>query len=174
MEEVILNAEVIDDLATKGDSKEAAKVIKILVGRLRTHGDISIFRQLSERLEEIRARAEQGLITSIQFIKELCQIGTETLQAEKQYEPMEQIASGKTALTELFLEMKTDQTPAIVDRIVNDIDEIVRVVRFEGWQSSIQGERLVQKSLRKTLLKYQLHRDTELFNKAYEYIKEYY
>jgi len=77
-------------------------------------------------------------------------------------------------LTELFLEMKTDQTPAIVERIVNDIDEIVRIVRFEGWQSSIAGEREVQKALRKTLLKYQLHRDGELFIKAYEYIKEYY
>ncbi len=174
MEEVILNAEVIDDLATKGDSKEAAKVTKLLVSRLRQHGDISIFRQLSERLEEIRARAEQGLITSIQFIKELCQIATETLQAEKQYEPIEQIASGKTALTELFLEMKTDQTPAIVERIVNDIDKIVRIVNFDGWQSSIAGEREVQKALRKTLLRYQLHKDTELFDKAYEYIKEYY
>jgi type I restriction enzyme, R subunit len=71
-------------------------------------------------------------------------------------------------LTELFLEMKTDQTPAIVERIVNDIDEIVRIVRFEGWQSSIAGEREVQKALRKTLLKYQLHKDSELFNKTYE------
>jgi type I restriction enzyme, R subunit len=174
MEEVILNAEVIDDLANKGDSKEAAKVAKILVGRLRKRSDISIFKQLSERLEEIRSRAEIGLITSIQFIKELCQIATETLQAEKEFEPIEQIASGKTALTELFIELKTDQTPAIVERLVNDIDEIVRIVRFEGWQSSISGEREVQKALRKTLLKYQLHKDTELFNKAYEYIKEYY
>ncbi len=105
------------------------------VGRLRRNGDLPIFKQLSERLDEIRARAEQGLITSIQFIKELCQIATETLQAEKQYEPIEQIESGKAALTELFLEMKTDKTPAIVERIVNDIDEIVRIVRFEGWQT---------------------------------------
>jgi type I restriction enzyme R subunit len=174
MEDVILNAEVIDDLATKGNTKEAERVVKMLVGRLRKHGDLPLFKQLSERLEEIRARAEQGLITSIQFIKELCQIATETLQAEKQYQPIEQIASAKTALTELFLEMKTDKTPAIVERIVNDIDEIVRIVRFEGWQSSVAGEREVQKALRKTLLKYQLHRDEELFDKAYEYIKEYY
>jgi hypothetical protein len=27
--------------------------------------------------------------------------------------------------------------------------------------------------LRKTLLKYQLHRDQELFDKAYEYIRQY-
>ena len=32
-----------------------------------------------------------------------------------------------------------------------------------------QGERLVQKELRKTLLKYQLHRDQEPFDRAYTY-----
>jgi len=32
----------------------------------------------------------------------------------------------------------------------------------------------VQKTLRKTLKKYQLHTDQELFNRAYDYIKQYY
>ena len=62
----------------------------------------------------------------------------------------------------------------IVERIVNDIDEIVRKVRFPDWQSTTQGERLVQKELRKTLLKYQLHRDQELFDRAFAYIRQYY
>ena len=56
----------------------------------------------------------------------------------------------------------------------NDIDSIVRVIRFQGWQSTQSGKREIQKSLRKTLLKYQLHTDQELFQKAYSYIKEYY
>lgn len=77
-------------------------------------------------------------------------------------------------LTELFLELKTDKTPAVVERIVSDIDAIVNIVRFPGWQNSVAGEREVQKSLRKTLLKYQLHKEEELFEKAYLYIKEYY
>ncbi len=72
------------------------------------------------------------------------------------------------------LKMRTDETPAVVERIVNDIDEIVKIVRFPGWQTTISGEREVQKSLRKTLLKYQLHKEEELFEKAYQYIKEYY
>ncbi len=59
-------------------------------------------------------------------------------------------------------------------RIVADIDEIVRLVRFPGWQSTTAGEREVQKALRKTLLKYQLHRDQELFDRAYGYIRQYY
>jgi len=61
----------------------------------------------------------------------------------------------------------------VVERIVNDIDEIVRIVRFPSWQQTVAGEREV-KSLRKTLLKYQLHREQELFDRAYAYVKQYY
>lgn len=80
----------------------------------------------------------------------------------------------QAALTELFIELKTDKTPAVVERIVKDIDDIVRVVRFPGWQTTAAGEREIQKSLRKALLKYLLHKNEMLFQRAYEYIKEYY
>ena len=82
--------------------------------------------------------------------------------------------SPKAALTELFLELKTDSTPAVVERIVGDIDSIVRAISFPGWQHSNQGEREVQQALRKSLLKYKLHKDQILFDRAYSYIKEYY
>jgi type I restriction enzyme R subunit len=57
---------------------------------------------------------------------------------------------------------------------VADIDAIVRQVRFEGWQNTAPGEREVRQALRRTLLKYRLHTDQELFDKAYGYIREYY
>lgn len=174
MEEVVLNAEMIDDLMNKKDPKEADKLVKILVRRFREHGNNPAFKKLSERLDEVRRRAEHGLISSIEFIKELCELAKQTLQAERDVYTPEERKSAKTALTELFLEMRTDETPAVVERIVNDIDEIVKIVRFPGWQTTISGEREVQKSLRKTLLKYQLHKEEELFEKAYQYIKEYY
>ena len=174
MEEMVLDADVIDNLMNKKDPKDAGRVVIVLSHRLSHNLDNPIFRALSERLEALRDKAEKGLINSIEFIKQLCEIAKETLQAEKQKDNGEQQKSAKAGLTELFLELKTDKTPAIVERIVNDIDEIVRLVRFDGWQNTIPGEREVQKSLRKTLLKYQLHRDEELFNKSYEYIKEYY
>ena len=78
------------------------------------------------------------------------------------------------ALTDLFIELKSDQIPAVVGRIVEDIDAIVKIVRFPNWQNSNAGQREVQKSLRQTLLKYKLHKDQVLFERAYEYIKEYY
>jgi type I restriction enzyme R subunit len=61
-----------------------------------------------------------------------------------------------------------------VERIVADIDSIVRIVRFDGWQTTAQGEREVRLALRKALLKYKLHTDQELFEKAYGYIRQYY
>lgn len=174
MEEMILDADVIDDLMMKKDPKQAEKLVKVLNGRFFKHSHNPLFKKLSERLEELRGKAEKGLINSIEFIKELCQIAKEALQAEKQTDTKEERKSAKTALTELFLELKTDTTPAIVERIVNDIDEIVRVVRFPGWQSSTVGEREVKRELRKILwTKYQI-KDEELFVRAYDYIKEYY
>jgi hypothetical protein len=49
-----------------------------------------------------------------------------------------------------------------------------RGLSARGWQATTQGERLVQKELRKALLKYKLHTDQDLFDKAYGYIRQYY
>ena len=81
---------------------------------------------------------------------------------------------GKAALTELFNDVKTAETPIMVERVVTDIDEIVRLVRFPGWQGTQAGEREVKKALRKALFKYKLHADEDLFEKAYTYIRQYY
>jgi type I restriction enzyme R subunit len=62
----------------------------------------------------------------------------------------------------------------MVERIVRDIDDIVRIVRFPGWQQTRQGEREVKQALRRALSKYQLHKEQDLFDKAYGYIAEYY
>ena len=51
---------------------------------------------------------------------------------------------------------------------------MVRMVRFPGWQETSAGEREIQKALRKTLLKYHLHKDQDLFDRAYSYIRQYY
>lgn len=174
MEEMVLDADVIEELMNKKNSKEAERIVKILVSRFKAKAGDPKFKALGERFEEIRDKAEQGLISSVEFIKELCELAKDTLRAEREIISEQEQKSAKSALTELFLEMRTDQTPAVVERIVNNIDDIVKNVRFEGWQTSITGERLVQKSLRKTLLKYKLHKEEDLFNRAYEYIKEYY
>ena len=174
MKEYILDADVIDEIAGGGDSKQAKKLEKELTKRFKKHGDNPKFKDLSERLEALRDKAEQGLIASIEFVKELCKIARETVEAEKDALSEQEQQGAKTALTELFLNLKTDQTPAVVERIVNDIDEIVKIVRFDGWQDSTSGQKEVLKALRKSLLKYKLHKDNDLFDRAYGYIREYY
>lgn len=174
LDEFILDADVIEDIFNNPDPKNTKKLEKILVSRFKKHNNDPRFKKLSELLEALRDKAEKGLITSIEFVKELCKIAKETVQAEKDLEAEVQEKSPKAALTELFIELKTDQTPAVVERIVADIDAIVRVVSFPGWQERTSGERDVQKSLRQALLKYQLHKDQVLFDRAYSYIKEYY
>ena len=174
LDEFVLDADVIEDIFKNPDPKHAKILEKVLVKRFKKHGQHPTFKKLSERLEALRDKAEQGLISSIEFVKELCKIARETVLAEKELVELVQEKSPKAALTDLFLELKTDSTPAVVERIVNDIDSIVRVVSFPGWQQTNSGEREVQKSLRKQLLKYKLHKDQVLFDRAYAYIKEYY
>ena len=174
LEEFVLDADVIEEIFNNPDPKNAKKLEKILIKRFKKHAGNPKFKSLSERLEELRDRAEQGLITSIEFVKELCKLAKETVQAEKELEEYIQEKTPQAALTELFLELKTNQTPAVVERIVADIDAHVRIVSFDGWQQSNQGEREVQSSLRKILwAKYKI-KDQVLFDRAYAYIKEYY
>lgn len=110
----------------------------------------------------------------MEFLKQLLVLAKETLQAEKEVPPEEDEDRGKAALTGLLNDIKTPETPIIVERVVADIDEIVRLVRFPGWQNTLAGEREVKKALRKVLFKYKLHADEELFEKAFSYIRQYY
>ena len=136
--------------------------------------DEEVAQALGERLEKIRERHEQGLIDSKEFLKQLLELAKDVLEAEQEVDPVEEQDKAKSTLTELFMEVRNEDTPVIVERIVNDIDEIIRMVRFPGWQGTSAGEREVQKALLKTLLKYHLHKDQDLFDRAYGYIRQYY
>jgi type I restriction enzyme R subunit len=175
VETLVLDAEVLDGILSEANPEKKGKEIEIkLVARLRRHTGNPKFTALGERLEKIKERHEQGFLTSLEFLKQILELAREVVETEKQTDPVEERDRAKEALTELFNEAKGKNTHIIVERIVNDIDEIVRKVRFPDWQSTSQGERLVQKELRKTLLKYQLHRDQELFDRAFAYIRQYY
>jgi type I restriction enzyme, R subunit len=53
-------------------------------------------------------------------------------------------------------------------------DITMREIYFVCWQATEGGKREVRKALRRTLAKYKLHKDEELFEKAYGYVREYY
>ncbi|HZH97746.1 MAG TPA: hypothetical protein VEX38_02140 [Fimbriimonadaceae bacterium] len=69
---------------------------------------------------------------SLQFLKELLTLAREVVEAEQRVDPVDEQARAKAALTELFAETRNGDTPVIVERIVADIDNIVRIVRFPG------------------------------------------
>jgi type I restriction enzyme, R subunit len=175
LETLVLDADLLEAVLGAPDPNKKAKEIEIKVARwLRKRGNIPKFKALGERLEDLKHRHEQGLLTSVEFLKELLNLARDVVNAERTQPPMEREAQGKAALTELFEEARNLDTPIIVERVVGDIDEIVRYVRFDGWQTTHAGEREVKMALRKTLFKYRLHQDTELFERAYGYIREYY
>jgi type I restriction enzyme R subunit len=129
---------------------------------------------LGERLEDLKNRHQQGLLLSIDFLKELLALAKDVVKTEREMPEEEEIDRGKAALTELFEEARNGDTPVMVKRVVDDIDDIVRAVRFDGWQATHAGEREVKKALRQTLFRYKLHQSSELFEKAYGYIRVYY
>ena len=179
LDELVVDADILEAIigspdAEKKAGKKAKEIELKLTGRLRKHRADPRFEKLSERLERLRERHEAGQLHSIAFLKELLDLARDVVAAEKETPPQEDEDRGKTALTELFDEARNPETPIVVERIVTDIDEIVRHVRFPGWQQTTAGEREVKKALRGTLFKYKLHSDAELFEKAYGYIVQYY
>jgi type I restriction enzyme R subunit len=175
VETLILDAQVLEEILKDVEPGRKAREIEVkLIARLRKHAGNPKFTALGERLEKIKERHEQGFLTSLEFLKAILEIAKEVVEAERESDPEEERDRAKEALTELFKEAKGKSTHIIVERIVADIDDIVKKVRFPDWQHTSQGERLVQKELRRTLLKYKLHTDQDLFDKAYGYIRQYY
>ena len=173
LEMFIIDDQVLAELMS-GDARKA-KIVEIkIAARLRRHGDNPKFIALAKRLEELKERHEQGLIASLEYLKQLLELAKQVLQAEKDVDTRQERDQAKSALTDLFNETRNAKTPVMVERIVNDIDDIVRIVRFPGWQNTIAGEREVKQALRRTLLKYQLHTEQDLFDRAYAYIRQYY
>lgn len=174
LDTLVMDAGVLQELTTAKDSQKVKEIEIKIIARLRRHKDNPEFVLLGQQLEQLKERHQQGLITSLEFLKSLLELARNVVEAEKEVDPVEEQDKAKAALTDLFNDARTASTPAMVERIVTDIDAIVRIVRFPGWQQTTGGEREVQKALRKTLLKYKLHHEQELFDRAYGYIKQYY
>lgn len=176
MDILAMDADLIDEFLEKQkDLKKTTKKVEInLVAKIMKHTKDPKFIKLGEKLETLREKHEQGLLTSIEFLKLLLELAKEAAQAEKEVVPEEEVDKGIAALTELFNGLKSRSTPVIVERIVADIDSIVKIVRFDGWQSTTAGKQEVKKALRSVVwIKYKI-KDKDVFDKAYNYIEQYY
>ena len=175
IDDLVIDKDSIFTLTEAEQIKRAKKLEINLIAKVRLNSNDPRYLALGERLEKLREKYELGVLSSINWLKELLDAARETVNLDNTANNQNKIIDdNKTALTELFQEVRSDQTPEIIRSIVNDIDNIVKVTRFPGWQNTSSGDREMKQVLRKTLLKYKLHKDKDLFEKSYKYINEHY
>jgi type I restriction enzyme R subunit len=174
-ETIVLDAQTIEDLML-GKRKDIPpkEIEKQITARIARHLSNPVFVELGKRLNALREKYADIQQSSLDFLRELLELARDTVAAEKTVNEIPREEQGKAALTELFEALKTDDTPIIVDNIVSRIDEVVRGVRFEGWQSTIRGDQEVRQALRRTLYVQFKIRDNDVFEKALGYVREYY
>ena len=175
LETIVLDAQVIEDLMTgKKNDVDPVEVEKWITARIARHLGNPVFVELGKRLTALREKYAHAQQASLDFLKELLALARDTVAAEKTLAEVPPEERGKAALTELFESLKGEDTPIIVENVVSEVDEVVRAVRFTGWQNTRDGDRLVQQALRKTLyIKFKI-RDNDVFERALGYIREYY
>jgi type I restriction enzyme, R subunit len=174
-ETIVLDAQTIEDLmAGKRAGVPTSDIEKQITARIARHLNNPVFVELGQRLNALREKYADIQQSSLDFLRELLELARDTVAAEKAVVEVPREEQGKAALSELFEALKTDETPIIVANLVNRIDEVVRGVRFQGWQSTIRGDQEVRQALRKALYVQFKIRDNDVFEKALGYVREYY
>lgn len=179
LEDLVVDADIIDSVLEdeKKVQKKIVEVEKMLRLRLGEHVGDPKYKRFAEKLDELREKMNQNMISSIDFLKQLLAMAKDLLEEEKKVDqPQDKRAQARAALTDLFQSIKTDETPVVVENVVNDIDnEVVNIVRqFNDAFKSITAQREIKKKLRSILwIKYSI-KDNDVFEKAYQYIEMYY
>ena len=179
LEDLVVDADIIDSVLEdeKKVQKKIVEVEKMLRLRLGEHVGDPKYKRFAEKLDELREKMNQSMISSIDFLKQLLAMAKDLLEEEKKVDqPQDKRAQARAALTDLFQSIKTDETPVVVENVVNDIDnEVVNIVRqFNDAFKSITAQREIKKKLRSILwIKYSI-KDNDVFEKAYQYIEMYY
>lgn len=183
----LLDAGVIDTDEEDGESRvvTVAEVVDNIASRLRRrlaggNGDHPVYRSLAERLERLRERQFTKAQESISLLEEFLVLARDLTSAEKAEN--QDGARGLDllpdpnigALTQIFEEYKPEGTPIILEKVVVDIDKIVKEVRWPGWARQKGGDREVRQAIMSVLHHYGLPLSGELFDRAYSYVAENY
>ena len=173
LETLILNPDILEP-AKENVSRQKPKQVELkIVRRLKKHPDDPVFIKLGERLESAREKYVKRIINSVQYLKTLLEIAKEIV-AEENRQKNKPKPDARQALTRIFEQQNLPTPPEMIKKIVHQIDEIVKKVRFEGWQHTIAGDRQIKHAVTRILLQYKLHKDAELLSKIYGYIREHY
>jgi type I restriction enzyme R subunit len=173
-ETIVLDAQTIEDLMTGRKQGKPEQIEKEITARIARHLNNPTFVALGKRLNQLREKYAGIQQSSLEFLRELLELARDTVAAEKAINEVPREVRGKAALTELFESLKTNETPVIVENVVDRIDEVVKNVRFVGWRATNEGDREVRRALRKTLYIQFKIRDEAVFDKALGYVREYY
>jgi type I restriction enzyme R subunit len=163
-------------MATLGPSQCPARDLRL------TH------RSLAERLDALRQAKIETAEESMKWLQQLLEVARALVEADHKEiaehgaaavaddaEPVALLPDQRTgALTQIFQEYQPDESPEIIERVVNEIDAVVMGIRFHGWQTSRQGDRTVKIELRKALKKFGVDPTGDLFDRAYAYVAEHY
>ncbi len=169
---LIIDAQASLELTENEQKRRAKKLNLSIMAKIRSVNDPR-FEELGRRLERLKNEYEAGVLSGIDWLKRLLDAARTIVRLENETHK-EVVSDDKHALTEIFLEFRTDTTPQIIATVVENIDNIVQVTRFDGWQNTHVGQREIQKVLRQALHKCRLHKDEKLFEKAFNYIREHY
>ncbi|MGB3412836.1 MAG: HsdR family type I site-specific deoxyribonuclease [Microthrixaceae bacterium] len=160
---------------------EALDTIAERLRRRMQANEHSVYKRLSERLEQLRRSQLDKASASAEFLRDLLELAQQVTAAEKAEDEgnLDELDSLLPdphigALTQIFEEYAPPETPGAIEDIVKDIDEIVRQTRFSGWNETQTGDRVVRKEVRLVLKNRGLPTTGELFDRAYAYIRENY
>ena len=135
------------------------------------------FIDIGEKLERIKEKYNKDQLTNQEFLKELISLARKVVEIEKEMQQTNE-TNKKNALTRVFEKSKIDSKE--VEKIIEEIDEIITKERFDGWQNTINGTKLIKRKLFQILYKHKLP-DEELIDKpgtvfyeAYLYLREHY
>ncbi len=192
-EVVIADAETAQKLVDEGlieseaelAGKTAADVIDSIAARLKKKldgdtGDHPIYKSLAERLARLRERTLAAAQQSIDWLREAFQVAGDLTEAERVEREagragLDLLPDPRVgALTQIFYETAPDGTPELIERVVLDIDAIVRHISYDGWAITHEGDRLVRRNVRAVLRKHGMHTIDGLFEDAYDYISKNY
>lgn len=195
---VIVDQDTIEQLFEQGglDPKKTPKgtttvstteVIDNIASRLKKrlagpNGNHEVYRSIAERLDRLRERRVTQARDNLEILKSALEIAKDVTLAEKAEDTagtrgLDLLPSPKIgALTQIFLEFKPEGTSAMLEKVVAEIDEVVREVStgWDGWAKTRGGDRRVRDSIRIALTHYGFPIQGDLFDRAYSYVAENY
>ncbi len=193
LEEVVLDAGTVeaiqqlgldfDDDTDRPGPPTADEVLDSLAKRLArrlAEKQHPVYESLARRLDDLRRARLVSAEASVEFLKQILELARELVAAERadaddRLDDLPLLSDPhKGALTQIFHEFKPDLTPEIVERVVDEVDTVVRQASFTGWQSSTPGDREVRRQLRVILKSQGLPVTGPLFDRAYAYVAQNY